>query len=750
VTVLPLLALSLAAAAPPARHALAQGGAAARTSIEAIEVTGKAPDGSAEAGYVVRETPNLGPWGDRPLLDTPYTVNTAPEEYITNLQVGSPGDLFSRIPGVNLNGGGSEHNMQHTVNVRGFATAGSTSVRFNGVPTGNNSVAVFLEDMASVEVISGLSGFLYGMGNPGGTVNYNLKRPVYERLNRLRIGSYGRETRYAHLDLGGPLLGGRLAYRANLLVQRGEAQLDGQEKNRDLVSLALDWNPTDRLLVRANASRGRIDLAGRQGGFYVEADDYYAFKDSSVPDGLFSGNENAAYMTSLPALWAPPDNDKLWASLDTFNRYTTDNLGLAVDYRPGGRVRLRAAYAYNDFERHMVWGNNFFTLDPDVFRADIRGSYMYYKTKGTYGYLDLDFDTGPLSHTLTVGASGYFLETWTSSSTLSPGSGLLSYYTGRFSDPSVANRFDLRQFDMMGRAGTARKHKNADTLNANVVIGDSVRYGNRWELMLGVSHSTIRTRNFNVNTGARTSQYRKPAYSPTAALLFRPIPGVTAYASYMEALEAGVTVPDNASNWANKNETLPPLISKQYELGAKAELGGMFLAVALYEIRKALQYGDPARGTYVQDGLQRHRGIELTARGKLTEGLTLMGGMNFIDARVMRSGTRSHIGKRLSYSPRFSAKLYAEYGLPFLEGLTVTGGFSHFGKVYTTNANTLEVPAFSTADLGFRYAAPTDPRLTFRLNVTNVANRRYWYGGGNSHLQVGLPRTVAFSAELQF
>ena len=40
-----------------------------------------------------------------------------------------------------------------------------------------------MEDLERVEVFSGLSGFLYGAGNVGGTVNYILKRPTSYYLN---------------------------------------------------------------------------------------------------------------------------------------------------------------------------------------------------------------------------------------------------------------------------------------------------------------------------------------------------------------------------------------------------------------------------------------------------------------------------------------------------------------------------------------------------------------------------------------
>jgi hypothetical protein len=61
------------------------------------------------------------------------------------------------------------------------------------------------------------------------------------------------------------------------------------------------------------------------------------------------------------------------------------------------------------------------------------------------------------------------------------------------------------------------------------------------------------------------------------ALMFKPIPILIFYGSFIESLEAGSIVPDNASNWSNKNEVLSPLMSKQHEFGVKAEVGQMLV-----------------------------------------------------------------------------------------------------------------------------------------------------------------------------
>ncbi|MDR1921228.1 MAG: TonB-dependent receptor [Candidatus Adiutrix sp.] len=735
------LAISLWGASP----AYAQSG---DIPLSTINVTGES-DGTAKEGYVVKEVKELGPWSEKALLDTPYTVNIVTEDYIENIQARSPGELLDRIPGVNRNGGGSEHNFQHTANIRGFATAGSSSARFNGVPTGNNNVATFLEDVESLEIIHGLSGFMYGSGNVGGSFNYNLKRPTYDYMNKLRFGTYGNELFYGHADLGGPIAGGLLAYRINILAEKGEGPVKPQNLTRQLLSVALDWNPTEDLQFQFNASHGEIELQGREGGFYVEDNNLQAFVNTDIDRVV--GYENAANMVSLNGrLPGPPDPSQLKAPLDFYNNYDTNNLGLGVKYKINDRLKFRAAAAYNDFDRDMVWGNFFFTVDPDVYKYDVRGSKMFYRTHGAYAYLDGEFETAGIEHKLTVGANGYSLDVFTQAYTYAPGGpSQLYYYGSRFSNPALAWNNNIDALGIMNNIGP-RGHKNSDSLNYNLLISDDVKFNDQWELMVGLNNSTIRNRSYNAATGVKSSEYNKSAVTPTVALMFKPIPKLTGYVSYIESLEAGAMV-SATSDWLNAGEVLPPLKSRQYEVGVKAEVGGMFLTAALYQIERALQFGDRSSMMYVQDGEQRHRGLELIARGKLTEDLTLMGGVNFLDAEVLRTSDPLMVGKEPTFVPKFAGKIYAEYDLPFVDGLTLTGGLNYFGKVYTNTYNNLQVPAYATADLGLRLATKAfDQDVIYRLNVYNLTNKKYWFGGGNSHLHTGQPRSVALSAEIQF
>ncbi|KKB60740.1 hypothetical protein WM40_27445, partial [Robbsia andropogonis] len=60
-----------------------------------------------------------------------------------------------------------------------------------------------MEAFERVELLKGLSGFMYGFGSPGGIVNYVLKRPTEKRFTTLTAGYESDGVFAEKLDTGG-------------------------------------------------------------------------------------------------------------------------------------------------------------------------------------------------------------------------------------------------------------------------------------------------------------------------------------------------------------------------------------------------------------------------------------------------------------------------------------------------------------------------------------------------------------------
>jgi iron complex outermembrane receptor protein len=258
--------------------------------------------------------------------------------------------------------------------------------------------------------------------------------------------------------------------------------------------------------------------------------------------------------------------------------------------------------------------------------------------------------------------------------------------------------------------------------------------------MAGANYSIISQRNYNPITRGFSSSYTKKKVTPTVSFIYKPIKAATAYISYIQALERGSSV---GPTYKNAGDALDPLVSDQYEVGAKAEIYDLFAGISLFYIQKPNQYSDNGtlEGTWVQDGRQAHRGAEFTVEGRLFDRVNILAGGTYFNAEIERSNRKELEGKQPPYTPRLLGQVYLEYDTP-IEDFTVTGGVFYTGESYANDLNTNKLPAYATADIGLRYILRTSEYVDFKfiLNVSNLNNVKYWAGQ-----TIGSTRAVSFS-----
>ena len=495
----------------------------------------------------------------------------------------------------------------------------------------------------------------------------------------------------------------------------GNTNIDDQTDKKWLASLALDAHPTDNLLLQLNASSNYNRIDGRQEQFY--------FDNLTAPGRILSA----------------PDNSKLWSPEATYDQVQNNNLGLKTTYHVNDIFTFRAGVSGQWWDWKEVYPTTGGVTDNGTYDMTIYGTRDTGTSYGEYAYLDAIFDTFGVAHKLTFGTNGYAY-----AEKDGPYIPLGSASAISFSDPASAN-ISIMNYD----PDAYRVIRAARTDSYNYMVGDDIKFNNQWSALVGANYSDIIADSYDGN-GALTTSYNKFKATPSASLLFKPIPWITTYATYIEALEQGAIVPTTYGNYTNAGQTLAPYVDHQYEVGAKATVGGMLLTAALFQIDKANTFsrdnGDGTQ-TLLENGREVHKGIEFTASGKATADLTLFGGFTFFDAKVENAAQwYAQEGKIPDFVSEQMAKLYAEYNLPFLKGLTLTGGVYYTGKFYVDPANTQYAPAVVLADVGARYTTTIYGKTTiYRLNVTNVTNENYWIGG-----PLGIPRAIAFSATVKF
>ena len=346
--------------------------------LDEVLVEADEEEGSAAQGYRVDNVKTIGPFADQKLLDTPYSIFAMSEDMIENSITGNMADLFKKNPLITVTGGGAQAlNNLTWIYTRGFS---SSTTLYNGMAGVNQGG--FPEEIESMEVLSGLSGFLYGTASVGGVLNLNSKRPTSEFMAKITGGNYGGSQYYGHIDMGGPIVGNKLNFRLNALYQDGETYIKDQNVTREMLTAAVDWHVTEDLLLQFDFAYKNFELEGRQNSF------------ASI---IYSGTEFPDHL----------DGSKLWGPKGTENNIKSYGGGVGAKYRLNDIFSFRTGYLHREDIREALNDAGTF-IDKDHFTLYVMTYQWKSKVDSAYAYTDAKFNTFGVGHTLTFGANGTY------------------------------------------------------------------------------------------------------------------------------------------------------------------------------------------------------------------------------------------------------------------------------------------------------------------------------------------------------
>lgn len=275
----------------------------------------------------------------------------------------------------------------------------------------------------------------------------------------------------------------------------------------------------------------------------------------------------------------------------------------------------------------------------------------------------------------------------------------------------------------------------------------------RIQLTVGVRRQHVEAENFDGVTGVKTLGYDSSAWSPSYALVIKPIENVSLYANYIQGLQQGTVV---GNTFENQGQVLPPYMTEQYEAGIKVDWGRIATTLSAFQIAQPSTITVPGtpRPTLVVDGEQVNKGIEFNVFGEVVEGVRLLGGVTFIDGRLTRTQSGALDGARAQGAPAVRVVLGSEWDTPFLRGFTLNGRVTYTDEQYVSNTNrALLIPEWTRLDLGARYtfASPWNNKpVVVRFNVENVLGANYWVTGNSGFVALSQPRTYMLSSTFNF
>lgn len=657
-----------------------------------------------------------GLFGDQAIMDTPFSINAYTEDFFETRQARTITDVVESDPSVRSNLSASSESEQYVL--RGFPLFAS-EVAVEGLYGMLPIRRIPIEPFGKVEVFKGPNALVNGVapfGNIGGMINLVPKRAQARRtLDATAVyisgGQFG-----GNVDLGDRFGGDeQLGVRLNAAHYAGDLALDHANRRADVGSLALDYTTgklrlTADLLYTDETIKGQDHHLTANGGF-------------TIPD----------------APGATVNYGQPWTHTTTESKSFI--LGASYEILP--QTTISAKYGYLEFGE--VYRYTLGTLTSSA--GDFTSRFSLFASDSVDETAEIAlrsaFDTGPLRHNFVVSATSLYIK----------GFGNLPFAAiptlkNNIYNPVYIPRPTAMFTDAVAEQFDDLRHSTDREMNG-VAIADTVSaFDDRVRLTLGVRRQNARMANFDRVTGKQLTNYDESKTTFAAGLVVKARESWSVYGSFSQGLTPGLFAPAGS---ANNGTVFAPFVSTQYEFGSKLDLGGISTSLAVFRINQPFGYVQPATNMFVLDGDVINTGVEFNVSGKLTEELTLLGGVLLSDAEQQGTARGLTDGNRPIGTPKVQFNLFGEYAPDRLPGFAVNATYIYTGEQFYDAENLRPVDSWSRVDLGLRYGFEVNrDRYTARANVENLAGDSYWQSASRGFLTRGAPRTVRVSLAMSF
>ncbi|HEY2275580.1 MAG TPA: TonB-dependent receptor [Steroidobacteraceae bacterium] len=690
------------------------------------------------------------------IAEVPTSITAFTAETIKDYNVQSFADYATKTPDLTFTYGGGATGFadSRTVSVRGitgqnlFGTAGATGFYIDDTPV-PGSIDPRVVDLASIEVLKGPQGTLYGESSLGGNVRLITRAPDTGNSGLGYMYQVGATSAGGSPDGGGDLVG-------NIVLVPGTAALrfvafanwDAGYLNRSFPTLSSGpggGDPFASVPRTSKGDQGQVQTLGGSAALLVHATDQLDIKLRV----MFQDS----YDKGFPATFAP---------LPQFTPiYTLDR---AFDVQPWASdswtmPTLDLKYSGSGYQ--IVWANSFFYRHTHDVEDSSYGTQQVL-TGSFYGVAGL-----PAQPYLWVGERFHdqvASEARISFDPVRNWSGTFGvFYSNthtRFTIPPTyaqgltnATSFGAPAESVCGPnpcpPDEIWTQTNPGTEEDKSIFGEAYwKFAPQWTLTLGgrqywLDQTTDYTADGFLNFGQTASAPQsnsESGFNPKVALSWQATEATMAYASASKGFRAGgaqanfpgCSLPSLSVDAIThiRSDTL-----WTYEVGAKTQLPSMLISAAAYDIewKDVQQQVALVCGFYAQvnGNKARVRGAELEASGRLMPGLQFRLGLGYEDTDMTDPGNLALFGvtsgTRVSGVPDFTGSA----GLVYTQSLTTdTQGFVSADYSYQGNAISLLVggggaeatrPGFSLVNLRFGVDCG-DTEVS--LNVHNVFNAK--------------------------
>ncbi|MFJ4250575.1 TonB-dependent siderophore receptor [Pseudomonas sp. DTU12.3] len=641
-----------------------------------------------------------------PVRYVPQAIDSIKTANVASYGTNDIGDALSGMPNVSS----SADTRFDSLRIRGFDA--SNDFYLDGIRD-DSQYKRDLHNIERVEVLKGPAAVLYGRGSQGGIVNRVSKMPEFGRRSTIEAQGGSEDLRSLYADLSTDP-SDNLSLRLNMGNMDENSFRDGVSGNRQLFAPSMSWQLTPDLnwLVQYEYSR------------------YNRTPDRGIPG-----------VNGRPA---DVGRDTTYGNDHDFIDDKTQSLRSRLTYEINDSWQLRQTLGV--FKLDSDFDNTYLTgFDSKTNKVTRQHWQQDLTTRNIYNNLELEgsFDTFGLEHRLLTGVE-------TGSQRRDPT--LYNAATGRTPGARPVPSLDLYSPNRdLRHTGSMQVSSNSHTEveSRAVYVQDQLRLNDQWQLLGGLRYdtfdieSTNKLRNISEDRDSHST-------SPRVGLVWTPLQNHSFYASWSKTFSpvGGGLIGITPGAAGNSND-LSPELTKQKEIGVKSDWldDRLSTTLAIYDLelynRRTSDPNDPT--LTVMSGLQRSRGIELTATGNIVGNWYVRGGVGVQDATIEKDNNGLE-GKRINNVAKHNASLFLtwkpEMGWYGETGLTLVG------QRYADNANTTVLPGYGRWDalVGYRMK---DWDLRAALN--NITDRDYYASATSQYqIQPGAPRSVVMTGTYSF
>lgn len=576
--------------------------------------------------------------------------------------------------------GDEEIGLYSSASARGFNPSQSGNLRINGLFFDQaGALNVRIRRGSTIHV--GISAQGYPLPAPTGVVDYNLRLPG-DRMVTSVVASEGALFSYnrhkIEFDTQIPLVekvlsvGGGVGFTRNVSHQFA---LGDRGHNAGLIA---NWRPSDSLSIIPFWSRSKTGaVGGDRPQAFIGDNDLPDFRpeDLTSPDWLFFGFKHINY--------------GVVAKAELPNDWTLD-AGL---FRSENNFYKETFKAFVLNTNAVGEGDYFIVKSPPRF------------TRSTSGEIKLsrEFVEGERRHTVYVTTRARDRK-------------------GTFGGGDRRNlgRVTLGAFPELAEP---QFQTGDDTRTDTEQITGGLAYEGVWQdvgqLSLAVQKSDYK-RDL-MRPGAPPIDGKESPWLYNAAAAAYLSSKLAAYASYTRGFEELGTAPTNA---INRDEAVPAARTRQVDIGVRYQItGDLQLVVGAFQINKPY-FALDAANVFRQLGGTRHRGIELSLAGDLSDDLTIVAGGVLIQPRIIEMEREQNATTLTAVGPIPQLfRMNIQYRLPAINGLAFDAKVESLSSRYITVNNSRRVSGVVTVDAGVRYITNfSDVPVRLRLQGRNLFN----------------------------